>query len=241
MSVAERNGRRQLLASLVTLLSTQMGPRAMPALHAAPALLLERVSPPGGGVLLNGCTTLVAGSAARTRALGLPVPVSARVGHALFCARIEPASGCVGTGIGVGVAPIRAASERGDPLEEAVFCDVSSVGVGDELSVEVQLTQGAESSARLVVTGRHGSVQQDLPVSFCFASSLLPALWVEGFGPRRGNKAGGWGVQRSASIGHRTCDVSVWTGPRFAAMVCGPLHPLSTPAERVRVSAAPSP
>lgn len=200
MSVAERNGRRQLLASLVTLLSTQMGPRALAGSGAPPALLLDRVVPVGSGLLLNGRMTLVADGTERASALGLPVPLLARAGHALFCVRVEPLSASAGAGVGVALAPSAGEREVADAeggtdgsgsdacearaaLQAAVFCDVTSIALpGEELSVEVQRHAGGSERLQLVVMGLHGAVKSELPSSWCDAAALLPALWVQGFG-----------------------------------------------------------
>jgi len=179
VSIAERNGRRQLLASLVTLLSGQMGqPRAMARdVEVSSPLLLDHMSPSGAGVLLHQRTTLMAITEERVRAVGLPIKPLMRAGQALFCVRVEAK---IGNSAHLGVGVALAAS--GDD-QVVVCCNITDIASPeDELSIEVQHQGVGGDCLRLVVTARNGAVQRDLPQAWSGASSFLPVLQAEGFG-----------------------------------------------------------
>ncbi|CAE8644112.1 unnamed protein product [Polarella glacialis] len=126
MGVAERAGRRQLLALLATLLSAQMGPQnalAAPGEHEPsatgvsmpPLLVLDKVRPVCAGVLLNGQATVMASSVNKALAMGPPLPsppafglaraaggcttiaAAASAAAVLFCVRLEAGLGLAST------------------------------------------------------------------------------------------------------------------------------------------------
>jgi hypothetical protein len=186
MSVAERNGRRQLLASLVTLLSTQMGVRPTLSSDVPIPLSIDHVTPRGAGVLLHGRMTLVASTGECVQALGLPVPLLARAGHALFCVRIESSSAdSASIAIGITVKGTDHDGDKDELIKAGVCCDVSKFALpGSELSVEMRRQGAAGDVLQVVVTGQDGSAHCDLPstAEWRDAQVVVPVLRAEGFG-----------------------------------------------------------
>ncbi len=181
---AEKAGKRELLASTVTLLTSQMAPERPRTLacgeaQRSPVLVLDKLLPETGGLLLSSRTSLVSNSSDPVRGIGFPVPPPEDPAAALYRICV-PRSSVLGATLATGLSVLGPSGE----LAEPVLCQLPEGhgAPGEELNVVVTLGAAPKPTLQLVTASGDTVATQALPHSWAKAKELLPVLQVKGFG-----------------------------------------------------------